>query len=314
MRTSLSFASSSLAVLVLSAAALVACGGETTSLGSQGNDVGSAGASGSSSSGGAGGSGTAGTGGSAAGTGGSTAGAGGSDPIACDTKEIICKEDETKALDLNGCQTCVACPAVTEFAPDGCPENKIAKRYGEDGCQIGWKCALPDASCPEFPLPAPDTCPSGGFDYTYDAKGCIESFTCVSCHVVGDPSYCSDGTITVAIKDGKCDYNTPNSISCVPCAAAAPPEANWCNDGALIVKDADGKCLDAAECSCPDLAACPPNAKSVAIPGSFCGKFVCNDVSCPNVTPPAGVSCDGNFSWERDDKGCVTTLVCNAPK
>jgi hypothetical protein len=298
MRRSLALASSSfLTVFALSAAALVACGGETASLGSQGDDVKAGGSGGDAGSGS-----TAGN----AGTGGSTAGAGGSEPGNCATIDITCKENETKVLDLNGCQSCMTCPAVTEFAPDGCP-NGIEPRYGADGCQVGWKCQDPTPDCPDPVLPPEEACPSGGWSPTFQENGCMGSYECIKCPVVGDPSFCADGTIVVAIKDGKCDYQ---HVACKECGTADPPEpSNWCNDGVRVSKDADGLCLTAPSCSCPDQAPCPPNSGNLPIPGSFCGLFVCNDVACG--TPPQPTeTCTGKFVWERDLKGCATKAVC----
>jgi hypothetical protein len=278
---------------------LVACGGETTSLGRQGDDGTSAGT------GGSGGS-SAGTGGSSAGTGGSSAGAAGTSQ-GCVLIDLTCKDDEKKVFAANGCQACLACPSVPDpYLPAGsCDSGKLEPILGDDGCQTGWKCAAPVPTCPDVYAPTPRDCPSGGWSAVMSGQ-CQIGWECVKCPVVGDPSFCADGTIIVAINDGTCDYG---NVTCLPCDTAQPPQPNFCNDGGLVLKDANGACLGAAECSCPDQAGCPPDSVSLAVPGSACGLFVCNNVGCG--TPPQPTeTCAGNFVWERDLKDCVTQAVC----
>jgi hypothetical protein len=301
MRASASFSlvsglSSSAAVLL--ASLLVACGGETASLGSQGNDVNAAG------NGGSGGS-SAGTGGSSAGAAGTGAAAGG--PQNCATIDLTCQPEETKVLDANGCQACVSCPAIAAPGPGFCETGTLEPVFAGGGCQSAWKCAAPNPDCPDPVLPPEEACPSGGWSPTFQENGCMGSYECIKCPVVGDPSFCANGTIVVAIKDGKCDYQ---HVACKECGTADPPEpSNWCNDGVRVSKDADGLCLTAPSCSCPIQSSCPPSDVNLPIPGSFCGLFDCNPVGCG--TPPQPTeTCTGKFVWERDLKGCATKAVC----
>jgi hypothetical protein len=164
------------------------------------------------------------------------------------------------------------------------------------------------SSCPEIVEPSPAQCPSGGFLATYAADGCINGFECITCPVLGDPNFCPNGIVVVALKDGKC-ATSADAISCVPCAASEPPVVNWCNDGAKIVKK-DGKCLDSAECICPEFDACAGNATALLVPESACGRFICNLVGCEAPAQPT-TTCAGRFEWTFDTAtGCAAEAVC----
>ena len=186
-----------------------------------------------------------------------------------------------------------------------CPPNTKTIKDPAGGCTI--TCESP--SCIEIVEPSADQCPSGGFTPKYGADGCITGYSCVTCPVAGDPSFCANGTVVVPLKkDGTCDYA---KLACVPCAPAEPPFPGFCNDGAKVVKK-DGKCLGATECSCLDQSACPPDRKTLPIPGSACQLFTCNKVDCPTPSQPSG-SCDGNYVWQRDANDCATTALCTPP-
>ena len=230
------------------------------------------------------------------------------------------------------CKDDVPCPDIAPPHPDLCKGGIPHATTDTKGCNLAPTCECPSepacgpntkavprpngacgstcepSACPEVIEPGPNQCPSGGFVPKYNASGCISGFDCKSCPLLGDPSFCSNGTIRVGIKDGQCDYG---NVSCQSCNAAQPPLVNWCNDGVIAEKQ-DGKCLSGAECHCPSYAPCPPDSVTLPIPGSFCGAFDCVDVACP--TPPQPTeTCIGDFMWAKDAKGCATQAVCNPP-
>lgn len=245
------------------------------------------------------------------------------------------RDTTTGCITQTVCKDDVPCPDIAPSHPDFCKGGIVVPTTDAKGCPTNGGCLCPSepacgpntkpvprpngacgntcepSSCPEIVEPGPNQCPSGGFVPKYGADGCINGFDCKSCPLAGDPSFCANGTIRFGIKEGQCDYS---KVDCIPCKTGIPASLGWCNDGAVNLKKEDGTCRDLAECQCPSYGQCPPDRVSVAIPGSFCGAFVCNDVSCPKVQDPGDIACDGGFTWERDANDCVSTLVCNAPK
>lgn len=288
--------------LLVGSVGLVACGGETASLGSQGSEQGGAGASGSGNAGASGNAGKAGAGGAA-----------------CATIVPTCGGGEYLATDpATGCQVCRACPdgecdecpALTPPSPGFCKNGEIVPQKNAQGCDIAPKCVCsatePDpgcpsgttkvvdldggctyscqpASCPELPIAPPDSLCGGAPPlYTYDANGCVAGYNCPGCIeiVQPGPAQCPSGGFVPKYGPDGC----LESYTCLSCPVLGDP--SFCADGTIAVGVKDGKC-DYGKISC---------------------------VPCNAAEPPVENFCNDGKKVVKQDGKCLDAALCVCPE